>query len=104
MAFVASVSSESGALEVAALAHDPNKYLLHRRAVDAEAADAQPRPRVGVLEAREGVLQGPLALQLVGRDARGEPGERAAAARRLEFGLEVRAERGLAVRALEVCD
>ena len=50
------------------------------------------------------MLQGPLALQLVGRDARGEPGERAAAARRLEFGLEIRAERWFVVCGLEVCD
>ena len=50
------------------------------------------------------MLQGPLALQLVGRDARGEPGERAAAARPLQRLVEVRAERGLAVRAFEVCD
>ena len=50
------------------------------------------------------MLQGPLALQLVGRDARGEPSERAAAARRLEFGLEIRAERWFVVCGLEVCD
>ena len=50
------------------------------------------------------MLQGPLALQLVGRDARGEPGERAAAARRLEFGPEIRAERWFVVCGLEVCD
>ena len=50
------------------------------------------------------MLQGPLALQLVGRDARGEPGERAAAARRLEFGLEICAERWFVVCGLEVCD
>ena len=50
------------------------------------------------------MLQGALALQLVGRDARGEPGERAAAARRLEFGLEICAERWFVVCGLEVCD
>ena len=87
-----------------ALAHDADEHLLHRRAVHPEAADAQSRPRVGVLEARKGVLQGALALQLVGRDARGEPGERAAAARRLEFGPEIRAERWFVVCGLEVCD
>ena len=37
-------------------------------------------------------------------DARGEPGERAAAARRLEFGPEIRAERWFVVCGLEVCD
>ena len=104
MAFVASVSRSSSPPSPTIRM---NTFSIDARSLShAEAADAQSRtrPRVGVLEAREGVLQGPLALQLVGRDARGEPGERAAAARPLQRGLEIRAERGLVVRALEVCD